>query len=105
VSIIGVADPDGDPVTITITRVMQDEPVNGLGDGDTSPDATGVGTSRVKVRAEGSGTGDGRVYHIGFTADDRKGGACTGEVTVCVPHSPGKACMDQGARVNSTASH
>jgi hypothetical protein len=103
VSIVGVADPDSDPVTIT--RLMQDEPVNGLGDGDTSPDATGVGTSRVKVRAERSGIGDGRVYHIGFTADDGKGSPRTGEVTVCVPHDPGKVCIDQGARVNSTASH
>ena len=33
-----------DSITIKITRIMQDEPVNGLGDGDVSPDATGIGT-------------------------------------------------------------
>ena len=34
-----VSDPNNDQVSITITGVTQDEPVNGLGDGDTSPDA------------------------------------------------------------------
>jgi chitodextrinase len=101
-----IMDPDDDPVTITITGVTQDEPVNGLGDGDTSPDATGVGTSVVKLRAERSGTGDGRVYHIDFTADDGKGGACAGAVTVCVPHdrAKGGACADQGRLFDSTVS-
>jgi PKD repeat protein len=101
-----VTDPDNDPVTITITRVTQDEPVNGLGDGETSPDAMGVGTSVVKVRAERSGTGDGRVYHIDFTADDGKGGVCTSKITVCAPHDRGKdnTCGDHGRLFDSTVS-
>src|SRR5262245_65032857 len=38
VSIVGVTDPDGDPVTITATGVTQDEPLDDLGDGNTCPD-------------------------------------------------------------------
>ncbi len=39
ITLSGLTDPDGDPTTLTITGVTQDEPVDGLGDGDTSPDA------------------------------------------------------------------
>ena len=104
VSVAGVRDPDGDPVAITITGVTQDEPLNGGGQGNTCPDATGVGTATASVRAEREGTGDGRVYHIAFTADDDRGGRCTGSVTVCVPHDQGRgrACVDQGALFDST---
>jgi hypothetical protein len=105
VSILGVTDPDGDPVTITITRITQDEPVNGLGDGDTGPDGAGIGTSTAQVRAERSGRGNGRVYCISFTADDGKGGTCDGSVKVGVPHNQGKGKVpvDDGQNYNSTA--
>jgi len=90
ISINGVTDPDGDAVNVTATGITQDEPVNGLGDGDTSPDGFGIGTSQAQIRAERSGTGNGRVYVIMFTADDGKGGVCTGYVAVGVPHDQGK---------------
>ena len=45
ITIQKVKDPDGDPVAITITKIMQDEPVNSAGSGNTSPDGSGVGTS------------------------------------------------------------
>jgi len=104
VSVTGVTDPDGDPVTITITGISQDEPLNGLGDGDTCPDASGVGSAVAKLRAERSGTADGRVYHMSFNASDGRGGECAGEATVCVPHDqrPGHTCGDQGPLVSST---
>lgn len=108
ISVTGVTDPDGDPFTITITGIRQDEPVNGLGDGNTCPDATGVGSSTASVRAERTGDpnmpGDGRVYHISFTASDGRGGTCTGEVTTCVPHDqrPGHVCVDEGPLFDST---
>ena len=104
VSINGVTDPDGDPVTITITGIFQDESVNGLGDGNTCPDGQGVGTSTAQVRAERSGLLDGRVYTIFFLAEDGLGGECEGSVTVCVPHSQGQGsdCVDQGPNVDST---
>jgi PKD domain len=93
-------------IPVSIIGVTQDEPVNGLGDGDSGPDAIGVGTGTVKVRGERSGNADGRVYHIGFTADDGKGGTCTSQVTVCVPHDQGqqKTCIDQGPLFDSTVS-
>ncbi len=85
-----VTDPDGDPVTITVTGITQDEPVNGLGDGDTSPDGI---LNPLQVRAERSGKCDGRVYRIDFTASDGID-STPGSVTVCVPHSVKSACTD-----------
>ena len=109
VSVVGVTDPDGDPLTITITGIAQDEPLEGLGDGNTCPDALGVDTDIASVRAERSGSkkvpGDGRVYHISFTAEDGQGGECSETVTVCVPHDrrPGHVCVDQGPLFDSTS--
>ena len=75
---------------LTITGVTQDEPLNGLGDGDTSPDAAvGPASNKVKLRAERSGLGDGRVYRIAFTGSDGLGGTCAGVATVGVPHDQG----------------
>lgn len=107
VKIGGVTDPDGDPVTVTVTGILQDERTDELGSGDTCPDASGVGTARASVRAERSGRQDGRVYHVFFQAADGRGGRCDGEVTMCVPHdnSPGAACVDQGALFDSTLCH
>jgi hypothetical protein len=107
VNIMGVTDPDGDPVTITITSIFQDEPVNVEGSGSTEPDGQGVGTDTAEVRAERSGTkkvpGNGRVYHISFIAADGVGGFCDGTVTVCVPHDQsGDPCVDEGALYDST---
>lgn len=101
VHIAGVTDPDGDPVTLTVMGVWQDEPTEGLGDGDVSPDAVIYG-DYIDLRAERSGTGDGRVYHILFTADDSKGGVCECEVTVAAPHSVKAAAVDGGALYDST---
>jgi hypothetical protein len=87
VTLSGATDPDGDKTTLTITGVTQDEALNGLGDGDTAPDAATVAgsTDQVQLRAERSGTGDGRVYRISFTVSDGKD-KCTGTVLVGVPH-------------------
>ncbi len=81
----------GDSATLVIDSVTQDEPVNSLGDGDTSPDAvlTSPLSNMAQVRAERSGLGDGRVYRVGFTATDTHGATCTGVATVGVPHDQG----------------
>jgi hypothetical protein len=104
ISINGIMDPDGDPIAITITHITQDEPVNGLGDGDTSPDGFGIGTSEAQIRAERSGTGNGRVYAISFKAEDGKGGSCTNTVQVGVPHDQGKGAVpvNDGQNYDST---
>ena len=104
VSVKNVLDPDRDPITIKITKVLQDEPVNGLGDGDTSPDASGIGTNIGQLRAERSGTGDGRVYHIYFTAEDGKeNGKCDTDIVVSVPHDQAHKAVDSGPKYDSTA--
>jgi hypothetical protein len=102
VAITGVTDPDGDAVSVTVTGIRQDEPVDTTGDGAFVPDGRGVGTSTAQVRAERSGSGDGRVYHVAFSAADGLGGACTGVVTVAVPHNVGSGAVDGGPLYDST---
>jgi hypothetical protein len=87
IAIVGVVDPDGDPISITATDVVANEPEDAPGSGNTAPDFL---LSPLAVRAERSGQGDGRVYTIEFVADDGRGGSCTGVVTVCVPHDQGQ---------------
>jgi probable HAF family extracellular repeat protein len=86
IHIVGISDPDNHPLAITITGVTQDEPVNGRGDGNTSPDAV-LQENGVLLRAERAGAGNGRIYRINFRADDGFGGVCTGSVSVVVPKS------------------
>lgn len=102
IQILGVSDADADDVTITILDVTQDEPLDGLGDGDTSPDAVIQGDT-VLLRAERQGGGNGRVYRVWFQADDGVGGVCSGYVTVCVPHDRrgGSTCTDDGQAYGS----
>ena len=106
VDVLGVTDPEGDPIVIMIDSIFQDEPVDLTGDGSFVPDGQGVGSTTAEVRAERDGSGNGRVYHIGFTADDGNGGTCTGEVLVGVPHSQSDkgAPVDDGALYDSTGS-
>jgi hypothetical protein len=100
--VLGMTDPDGDPITITIDGIFQDEAVDAPGSGDTSPDGQGVGSSTAQVRAERVGDGNGRVYHIYFTADDGNGGTCSGEVLVGVSHDEESTSVDDGPLYDST---
>jgi hypothetical protein len=101
VTIDGVTDPDGDPVTIAVTGVTEDEPVLDVGVRPTCPDAV-IDDGAAQVRMERSGRGDGRVYRVAFTASDGRGGSCDGAVDVCVPHHPGETCGNDGTVVNAT---
>ena len=108
VNIGGITDPDSDPISILITSITQDEPLDTFGDGSTQPDGGGIGTSTAQVRAERSGSkkvpGDGRVYHISSVASDGAGGECGSTVSVCVPHDKGKkgnVCVDGGPLFDS----
>ncbi len=102
IDVLGVTNAQGEPAEITIIGITQDEPVNGLGDGDTSPDGMGVGTSTAQVRAERSGTGNGRVYEISFVAVDNSSAECVGSVNVSVPHDKKKEAIDDGQIYDST---
>ena len=105
VILTGVTDPDGDATVLTITGVTQDEPLNGLGDGDSSPDAGRTSSSnQVLLRAERSGSGDGRVYRISFSATDGNGSSCSGVIKIGVPKSqggPGSMAVESSLVVNS----
>jgi predicted extracellular nuclease len=102
IKVLGVVDPENDPVAITITSIYQDEPVVGVGEGNFAPDGAGIGTDRAYVRAERAGNGNGRVYHIAFMAADETG-SCTGTVLVSVPLSRnGTPAVDDGPLYDST---
>jgi hypothetical protein len=127
IAVRGVTDPNGDPIRIRITRVAQDEPTLSRGDLDAddddcddeggdhgrhrSDDDHGGGFTPIDgfslgplafVRAERAAHGDGRLYEIGFTADDGKGGMCSGRVFVGVPQSRYRPVIDSIARFDST---
>jgi trimeric autotransporter adhesin len=95
VTITGASDPEGDDIVTAVTGVTQDEPVNGLGDGDVSPDAVlGPLSHQVRLRAERSGTGDGRVYRIAVTVTDEFGLSCDATLRVGVAHDLAHAPID-----------
>jgi hypothetical protein len=105
VSIVGVTD----PVNILINKIMQDEPVDAPGSGNTSPDAilpdpSGTNTNTAMIRAERAGPGTGRIYFISFSATDTTGQKCTGTALVFVPHDQGQGLtpVDTGNRFDST---
>lgn len=107
VGIDGVMDADSvfNMVTLTITGVTQDEPIDGTGDGDSSPDAmivAGDPAESVMLRRERAGNANGRVYVVSFSATDGFEG-CTGSVAVTVPHDrKGPDAVDDGQTVDST---
>ncbi|MFH0344929.1 MAG: HYR domain-containing protein [Chromatiales bacterium] len=72
-----------------IISVSSNEPINGLGDGNTASDWVITGDFTVKLRAERSGTGNGRVYTITVQCADNSGNSSTRTVEVRVPHDQG----------------
>lgn len=92
VEIEGVTDPDGDPIAITAYAITQDEAIDANGDGETCADGE-LTDGQAFVRSERTGDpenpGNGRVYVISFVAVDSRGGKCSGQVTVSVPHDMG----------------
>lgn len=83
----GSSDPCSAPVC-TLT-VSSSEPVNGTGDGNTSPDWVVVDAHHVQLRAERSGNGNGRVYTITIACKDAAGNMATSTATVTVAHDQG----------------
>ncbi len=102
ITVVGVTDAEGDPFTITIDSIRQDEAVNANGSGNTAPDGQGVGTDTAEVRAERVGNGNGRVYYIGFTAEDFYGASCSGVVQVGVPKNANSTAVGDGPNYDST---
>jgi hypothetical protein len=70
-----------------VLTVTSNEPINGLGDGDTAPDWQIIDAHHVLLRSERSGKGSGRIYTITVTCTDPAGNQVVRTVTVTVPHS------------------
>ncbi|QNA43133.1 CHRD domain-containing protein [Lacibacter sediminis] len=81
----GVTDNCPGPINCVLS-VISNEPVNGVGDGNTSPDWEIINNHIVKLRAERSGTGTGRVYTITMRCTDLAGNTSEETTTVTVPH-------------------
>jgi hypothetical protein len=77
---------DNDSVACTLS-VASNEPINGLGDGDTSPDWFIGDDHHLQLRSERSGKGRGRVYTITVRCADPAGNTVIRTVTVSVPQS------------------
>jgi hypothetical protein len=104
ITVVGLPDPDNLGVSIVITGIQQDEPLQVNGSGNTQPDGNGIGTDTAWVRAERAGPGTGRIYFISFTATNATGAQCSGSVQTYVPHDQGQGShpIDTGARYDST---
>lgn len=74
---------------VCLLSVSSNEPVNGTGDGDTSPDWEVVDAHRARLRAERAGTGNGRRYTINITCTNTSGNLSHKNVLVTVPKSIG----------------
>lgn len=76
--------------TFVLTSITSNEPVDGLGDGDTSPDwanaTTGTPDVAFQLRSERAGVGTGRIYTVTYTASDEAGNTTVKSATVRVPH-------------------
>jgi hypothetical protein len=86
---VGAADVCDAAPTAQIVSVTSNEPINGLGDGDTAPDWVITGNLTVKLRSERSGKGTGRVYTITVACTDASGNRSTRTVAVTVPKNQG----------------
>ncbi len=70
--------------------IVSNEPINGLGDGDTEPidyEVVGTDAHTVRLRAERAGNGDGRIYTIYITATDDCGNSTLDSAKVYVVHN------------------
>jgi len=87
---VGYASPDlGDAAPVCTLTLASNEPINGLGDGDTAPDWEIVDAHHVRLRAERSATGTGRIYTIAATCTDASGNAAQKTANVSVTKSNG----------------
>ena len=83
---VKATDDSGRHVTSRIISVSSNEPIDGLGDGDMSPDWLITGRLTLKLRKERSGTGTGRIYTIVVESTDISGNVTLSTTTVTVPH-------------------
>lgn len=68
-----------------IVAISSNEPDNGTGDGDTSPDWIVTSSFSAQLRAERAGSGSGRIYTLTVECTDAAGNSSTRTVAVTVP--------------------
>jgi hypothetical protein len=71
---------------VSSLSVTSNQPVNGPGDGNTTPDWEVINAHQVKLRAERAGGSGDRIYTITIRAQDAAGNVATKTVSVRVPH-------------------
>jgi hypothetical protein len=76
---------DNCPNMTCVLTVASNEPINGLGDGDTAPDWQIIDANNVLLRAERSGKSKGRLYTITTTCTDASNNSVSKTSTVFVP--------------------
>ena len=86
-----------------VLTVTSNEPINGTGDGDTSPDWDIVDATQLHLRAERAATGNGRVYTIVVTCTDAAGNVTIKTTPVVIPHDFDGAMNGVGFKVNTPA--
>jgi len=74
------------PWTCSPLGVTSNEPVNGTGDGNTSPDWVVFGEHHAQLRAERAGGGNGRIYSITATCSNSLNLSLSRSTSVWVPH-------------------
>jgi uncharacterized repeat protein (TIGR01451 family) len=83
---VDVTDNCGAPIC-HIVSITSSEPIDGTGDGDTSPDWEITGNVTAKLRAERAGNGPGRIYTLTVECTDSAGNTSSRSTTVTVPHN------------------
>lgn len=73
-------------VQCTITSVTSNQPINGIGDGNTAPDWELIDALTVNLRAERAGPLTTRIYSLGIDCTDAAGNTSSTTTTVSVPH-------------------
>ena len=71
---------------LRIVKIESNEPVNGAGDGDTSPDWEITGALTCNLRAERAGNLSDRIYTITVQSTDDYGNSASSTVKITVPH-------------------
>jgi hypothetical protein len=102
VEVVGVTDPDGDPVSYHLLAIGSDERTGAPAAASTCPDAIIDGLTQVRLRAERDNGGDGRVYRIFIAARDPSEGECRAEIDVCVPRKLEEGCAAGSMRALAT---
>ena len=73
-------------VTCSIVSVQSDEPLNCLGDGNTTPDWEISGALQVRLRAERAGNRNGRTYTVNVRCEYADVHVANSSTTVSVTH-------------------